>query len=92
MVVYVSQYVWDVYIFIYFNLYLGDLMPSTNKRSLMKAFTYRISGTIWTFGIAWAITGSLAIGGWIALAEAVVKVGYYWLHERIWKKIKWGKI
>lgn len=67
-------------------------MTSTLKRSLVKAFTYRISGTIWIFFLSWAVTGSILIGTQISVLEFLVKIIYYFLHERIWKKIKWGKI
>ena len=67
-------------------------MASTKGRSLLKALTYRATGTIWMFCIAYAVTGSTGIGGLIAGLEFIVKIIFYFIHERIWKKIKWGKI
>lgn len=66
-------------------------MSDTGKRSLAKAITWRITGTVDTFIISWFITGQLAIASGIALTEVLTKVCIFWVHERIWNKIKWGK-
>ena len=61
-------------------------------RSLVKAYSYRCCGTITTIIISYIITGkivvSLAIGG----TEMIIKPFIYWCHERVWSKIKWGRI
>jgi uncharacterized membrane protein len=44
------------------------------------------------FGAFYAITGSLGFGGLLTAAEASIGVVVYYTHERLWKKIKWGKI
>jgi len=66
-------------------------MSDTGKRSLAKAITWRITGTVDTFIISWFITGQLAIASGIALTEVLTKVCIFWVHERIWNKIKWGR-
>ena len=62
----------------------------THKRSLAKAISWRITGTLDTFIISWVITGHLALAGGIAATEVITKVGLYWLHERVWNRIRWG--
>ena len=66
-------------------------MIETSKRSLMKAISWRIIGTIDTFIISWIISGKAIIAGSIASVEVLTKVSIYWMHERAWNKLNWGK-
>ena len=66
-------------------------MNETNSRSLIKAISWRITGTIDTFVISWIITGELKFASGIALTEVITKISLYWAHERAWNKINWGK-
>ena len=65
-------------------------MTDTNTRSLAKAVTWRITGTVDTFLISWLITGQLLMASSIAFTEIMTKIGLFWLHERAWTRIKWG--
>lgn len=67
-------------------------MNENNKRSLAKAVSWRITGTVTTFFLSLFITNNAAIAGTIALSEVLTKVGLFYLHERGWNKINWGKI
>ena len=67
-------------------------MSDTPIRSLVKAITWRITGTIDTFLISWVITGEPLIASGIALTEIMTKILIYWLHERIWGRITWGRL
>jgi uncharacterized membrane protein len=66
-------------------------MTETPIRSLTKAITWRITGTIDTFVISWFITGQILLASGIALTEILTKVFLFWTHERVWNRIKWGK-
>ena len=66
-------------------------MSDTSVRSLAKAVSWRITGTIDTFLISWIITGEPLLASSIALTEIMTKVGLYWLHERVWTRITWGR-
>ena len=66
-------------------------MNDTNMRSLAKAISWRLTGTIDTFIISFLVTGELMIAGTIATVEVLTKIVLFWLHERGWNKIKWGK-
>jgi len=57
----------------------------------MKAISWRIIGTIDTFIISWIISGKAIIAGSIASVEVLTKVFIYWMHERAWNKLNWGK-
>jgi len=61
------------------------------SRSLVKAISWRIVGTIDTILISWLITGKITLALSIGLIEVVTKMVLYFFHERIWNLIKWGK-
>ncbi len=61
------------------------------KRSIIKAITWRIIATTAITIAAFFITGSWVWAGAIGMADLVVKLMLYYLHERVWNKISWGK-
>lgn len=66
-------------------------MNVTRARSFVKALSYRVWGTVSSFLVAWIITGSAELSGLIAFWETVVKVVIYYVHERGWNFIQWGR-
>jgi adenylylsulfate kinase len=70
---------------------LTKTKSESHTRSIVKALSWRIIGTIETFLISWVITGQLGTAGGIAGIQAVMSTLLYWYHERLWLKIKWGK-
>jgi uncharacterized membrane protein len=66
-------------------------LSDTSVRSLAKAVSWRVTGTIDTFLISWLITGQVLLASGIALTEILTKVFLFWAHERVWNKINWGK-
>ena len=65
-------------------------MEEQKKRSIAKTLTWRVTASLDTFVIAWVITGDWKMGGSIAGIEVLTKMFFYYFHERIWTKIKWG--
>jgi uncharacterized membrane protein len=63
----------------------------THTRSVLKAVSWRTLGTLDTFAISWLMTGRVAIAGSIAALEIATKIVWYYLHERIWAAIHWGR-
>jgi uncharacterized membrane protein len=61
-------------------------------RSLVKAVSWRMTGTIDTIIISFLITGrvkwALSIGG----VEVFTKIALYYIHERVWNKISFGRV
>jgi len=51
-----------------------------------------LTGSTLTFIIAYAVTGSIAIAGPVAIIQVILNTVAYWVHERVWNKVKWGKI
>ncbi|MFV0378629.1 MAG: DUF2061 domain-containing protein [Mangrovibacterium sp.] len=61
-------------------------------RSIVKSISWRTIGTIDTMLIAWLITGKLTLAVSIGGIEVFTKMFLYFLHERLWNRIKFGKI
>lgn len=84
---YVHERVWNI---IPFGRIHG--VGPTHARSLVKGVSWRFFGTMDTIIISYFITGvwasAFAIGG----LELITKVGLYYVHERAWGKVKWGRI
>ena len=59
-------------------------------RSLIKAVSWRITGSIDTFFIGWIVIGSPLIAGTISAIEVFTKIFLFYLHERLWGRIRWG--
>ena len=62
----------------------------THRRSIVKATTWRVLGSIDTFLLSWLFTGNPKAAGAIALTEVVTKMLLYYFHERVWSSIGWG--
>ena len=62
------------------------------RRHLVKAITYRLSTSTMTFCIILAVTGRIDISLIVTPIELVAKVAFYYLHERIWLKSKFGVV
>ena len=66
-------------------------MNDTNLRSIIKALSWRLTGTIDTFIVSFFVTGELLIAGSIASIEILTKIVLFWMHERVWNNVKWGR-
>jgi uncharacterized membrane protein len=60
-------------------------------RSLAKAISWRIAGSIDTLVLSYLVTRSLVFASSIAGIETFTKIALYYLHERAWIVIPWGK-
>jgi uncharacterized membrane protein len=63
----------------------------SHARSIAKAFTYRILGSLSTGGLVFLFTGNWKASAGAAAADSVVKIVLYFLHERIWNYIPFGR-
>jgi uncharacterized membrane protein len=61
-------------------------------RSLVKALSWRVTGSIDTILLSWFFTGNLTTAAAIGLTEVVTKMVLYYLHERVWNRIPLGRI
>ena len=63
----------------------------SRKRSLIKTFTWRCIASIDTFLIVLLITREITWAGSVATLEILTKCILFYLHERGWNYITWGK-
>ena len=61
-------------------------------RSMAKAISWRITGTVDTILISWIITHKLHIALSIGLVEVFTKMALYYFHERTWERVKVGRV
>ncbi|MEN6455797.1 MAG: DUF2061 domain-containing protein [Prolixibacteraceae bacterium] len=66
-------------------------MKEKPYRSIVKAISWRVVGTIDTMMIAWLVTGKLGFAVTIGGVELFTKMILYYLHERVWNGIRFGK-
>lgn len=60
-------------------------------RSIAKALSWRIIGTLDTLVVSYLLTGKMSLAASIASVDFLTKLILYFFHERAWNKIKWGK-
>ena len=63
----------------------------THYRSIAKAVSYRILGSATTAGIFYLLTGRGSLSMEAGILDMVLKIGAYWVHERIWNHIDFGR-
>ena len=63
----------------------------SNLRTLAKAATWQISGLIVMTLVGYLFTGSLLQGGGVAVTGTAIGTLSFFLHERAWNKITWGR-
>ena len=66
--------------------------PNAHWRSLAKAVSWRIVGSLDTFMLSWLVTRSAKYAVSIASIEALTKIALYYLHERAWRRVAWGRM
>ncbi|MFD1016361.1 DUF2061 domain-containing protein [Winogradskyella rapida] len=65
-------------------------IKSSNKRHILKTFSWRGVGTLDTIVLGWIITGNPLTGLKIGGAEVITKMLLYFGHEKLWYKINFG--
>jgi uncharacterized membrane protein len=66
-------------------------MTDSVQRSFIKTISWRLTGSGATFIISYSITGNFSIASSIAVLQITVNTLLYFLHERMWNLIRWGK-
>ena len=67
-------------------------MSDTKHRSLVKTISWRLTGSFSTFLISFIILGNFTIAGSIAVIQVIANTTLYYIHERCWDRIKWGRL
>jgi uncharacterized membrane protein len=66
--------------------------PDAHWRSLVKAVSWRVVGSLDTFILSLIVTRNAKHAASIASVEALTKIVLYYLHERGWRRIAWGRL
>ena len=61
-----------------------------NKRSILKAITFRILIVVADIVVVFWITGSYALTLGVVVVSNVTSTLLYYLHERAWNQVHWG--
>jgi len=67
------------------------MYKETNRRSIVKGITWRVVATTTTIAIVYFFFDRLDLAIAAGMIETVLKVGLYWIHERAWFKVRWGR-
>ena len=68
------------------------LLVETHVRSIAKTVSWRIVATLTTMLLVFVFTRNLVISGGVGLTELLTKTVIYYVHERIWNSISFGRI
>jgi adenylylsulfate kinase len=63
----------------------------SHARSIVKAVSYRLLGSSVTSVILFVLTGKGTLSLIGGAADMVLKIGAYFIHERIWDRIQFGR-
>lgn len=79
-----------IWYYIHERYWYNSSITNSNRRHVIKTFTWRGIGTIDTISFAWILTGNPFIGLKIGSVETVSKMILYYAHEKLWYKINFG--
>lgn len=82
-----TKFIWY---YIHERLWFNSSITDSNKRHIIKTFSWRGIGTLDTIFFGWLITGNPLTGLKIGGIETVSKMLLYFGHEKFWYKINYG--
>jgi adenylylsulfate kinase len=62
----------------------------SRRRSLVKALSWRVIALVVTTGLGYMLTSSAAFAISIGVADSLIKILAYYLHERAWMGVSFG--
>jgi uncharacterized membrane protein len=67
------------------------LSGEAHSRTIVKAISWRVLATLTTITIVFLFTRRVMLSLGVGLAEIIAKITFYYLHERIWDRVSWGR-
>lgn len=64
-----------------------ETASESHTRSLVKGITWRFVATMTTILVSWFVIGDVSAALQIGVLECLLKIGIYYVHERIWARI-----
>lgn len=65
-------------------------MADKHTRSIAKALSWRVIASLTTAIIVYVLTSSWELSVGAGILDAILKLLFYYLHERAWNRINWG--
>ena len=63
----------------------------SHARSIAKALSYRLLGSTCTAALCFAVSGKVVLSLGAGAADMVIKLVLYFVHERVWNHIDFGR-
>lgn len=79
-----------IWYYLHERFWFHSSVRDSNKRHLIKTFSWRIIGTTDTVIFGWIITGNPMSGLKIGGFEVLTKMILYFFHEKLWYRINFG--
>ena len=64
----------------------------SHYRSVLKTLSYRFLAMLITTVVAFIVTGRLGFAAKIGLVDVIIKLAFYYAHERVWDNLKFGRM
>lgn len=66
-------------------------MRDTMTRSIIKSITWRLLGILVGILVVWVLTRDWEEVTWFTILYHTIRVITYFVHERVWEHIEWGR-
>ncbi|MFH1868607.1 MAG: DUF2061 domain-containing protein [Candidatus Omnitrophota bacterium] len=63
-----------------------------HKRTIFKTITWRGCGAFFTIMLVYLYSGDVRESFTVGFVVEIIKMGIYYLHERIWNRIHFGRV
>jgi len=60
-------------------------------RTLIKALLWNVIGLMTMSLVGLVMTGSATVGGAMAAVNTLIGLTFYFLYERVWSRVRWGR-
>jgi len=67
------------------------MIISSSRRSGAKAVTWRVIATTTTMSLVYFFTGELDLSLGVGFFDVLLKLAFYFLHERAWERVWYGR-
>ncbi len=64
----------------------------SHRRSFLKSLSWRVLATVLTAFVAWSVTENIRFAATIGILDSLIKLVVYYVHERIWNKVSFGRL
>ncbi len=68
-----------------------ETILETPARTMVKAIVWMLLGLVMMSVVGLLFTGSIAVGGTMALLNSALGLASYVVYERVWARIRWGR-